>query len=324
MKNIAIIAGGFSREYDVSINSANVVKKHLSSKKYNIYVIIIQKNEWYYKGENNQCYHIDKNNFSLTINSKIVQFDAVFNAIHGTPGEDGILQAYFDLVKIPYTSCDLMTSALTFNKSFCKKIVASFGVKTPPMVHLYKRDTYSTADIIKKLDLPLFVKPNAAGSSVGVNKADSNETLKKAIKLAFDEDDEVLVEKYIQGREITCGVFDFKGRMMVFPITEIITKNEFFDYEAKYTPGFSNEITPANLPEEIEIECKTTSANLFQRLNCKGVVRFDYICDESGLWFLEVNTVPGLSEASIIPQQAIKFGLSLSELFEMMIESVLH
>lgn len=322
-KNIAIIAGGDSGEYEISINSAKLVKIHLSEEKYHSYVIVIRADEWYFEASNGDKIAINKHDFSLNDNGRIIHFDVIFNAIHGSPGENGIIQGYFDLLKIPYTSCDLMSSALTFNKSYCNKVVASYGVQLASSIHLFKEDSYSAEEIVKNLKLPLFVKPNAGGSSVGMSRVNKSETLEEAIKIAFAEDDEVLIEEYIPGREISCGVFNFKGKMMAFPITEIITKKDFFDYEAKYTKGISDEVTPADIPEEIDTDCKATSIDLYHRLNCKGVVRFDYIFNQDGIWFLEVNTVPGLSAVSIVPQQAQKFGLSLTELFGMMVENVI-
>ncbi len=322
-KNVAIIAGGDSGEYEISINSAKIVKQHLNDEKYNSYVIVIKGGDWYYVAKDGKKAVINRNDFSLKVNGKTILFDVVFIAIHGTPGENGIIQGYFDLLNIPYTSCDVMTSALTFNKSYCNRVVASFGIQLATSIHLFKHDVYSSEDLLKRLKLPLFVKPNAGGSSVGMSKVNKSDELENAIKIAFDEDDEILIEEYIPGREITCGVFNFKGKMIAFPITEVITKKDFFDYEAKYTSGVADEITPANIPEEIEIDCKAISVNLYHRLNCKGVVRFDYIFNQNGIWFLEVNTVPGLSEASIVPQQAHQFGLSLTELFGMMIENVI-
>lgn len=323
-KNIAIIAGGDSGEYEISINSAELVKKYLSDDNYISYVIVIKGGNWYYEINDGTKLEINKHDFSLSIQGEIIQFDIIFNAIHGTPGENGIIQGYFDLLNIPYTSCDVMTSALTFNKSYCNKVVASYGVQLASSMHLFKSDSYSLECILQSLKLPFFVKPNAGGSSVGMSKVNKAEELEKAIKTAFVEDDEILIEEFIPGREISCGVFNFKGKMMAFPITEIITKKEFFDYEAKYKEGFTDEVTPADIPEEIEIDCKASSVDLYHRLNCKGVVRFDYIFNNNGIWFLEVNTVPGLSEASIVPQQAKEFGLSLTELFGMMVENVLN
>jgi D-alanine-D-alanine ligase len=321
-KSIAIIAGGDSGEYEISIKSAEVVKSYLNEEKYNAFLIVIKGSDWYYIDENENRIDVNKHDFSLSLKEGFVKFDVVFNVIHGTPGENGIIQGYFDLLKIPYTSSDVATSSLTFNKSFCNKVVASFGINVASSVHLLKNKIYNIDEILEELNLPLFVKPNNGGSSVATTKVKEKSELKKAIDFAFTEDDEVLIEEFIPGREIDCGVFNFKGKMMAFPITEIVTRNEFFDYEAKYTLGVTDEITPADIPEEVDTECKAISVELYHRLNCKGVVRFDYIFNDKGIWFLEVNTVPGFSEQSIIPQQAQAFGISNSELFEMMIENI--
>ncbi len=321
-KNVAIIAGGDSGEYEVSINSANVVYKHLNKKKFKAYLIIIEGKNWYYLDENSDVVDIDKSDFSLFLNEERIIFDVIFNVIHGTPGENGIIQGYFDLLRIPYTSCDLATSALTFNKAFCNGVVKSLGVTVANSVHLIKGNPYNLKTIEEELGLPVFVKPANGGSSVATTKVKEIAALQAAVDLAFAEDDEILIEAFIAGREIDCGVFKYKGQMMVFPITEIISKKEFFDYEAKYE-GMADEITPAQIPLEVEVECKALSADLYLKLNCKGVVRFDYIFSDKEITFLEVNTVPGLSEASIIPQQAKDMGISMGRLFEMMIENAL-
>jgi D-alanine-D-alanine ligase len=321
-KNIAIVAGGDSGEYEISIKSAELVNNYLNEEKYNAFLIVIKGSDWYYTDENGVCIDVNKEDFSLTLKDNVIKFDVVFNVIHGTPGEDGIIQGYFDLLNIPYTSSDVATSSLTFNKSFCNKVVASFGINVASSIHLFKNKIFDVDDILEKLSLPLFVKPNNGGSSVAITKVNEKGELKNAIYFAFTEDNEVLVEEFIHGREISCGVFNFKEKIMVFPITEIVTKNDFFDYEAKYTPGITDEITPADISEEVDTECKAISVELYHQLNCKGVVRFDYIFNDNGIWFLEVNTVPGFSEQSIIPQQAQAFGISNSELFEMMIENI--
>ena len=322
-KNVAIIAGGDSGEYEVSINSANVVYKHLNKRKYNVYLIIIEGQNWYYLDESSDAIDIDKSDFTLFLNDKKIVFDVIFNIIHGTPGENGIIQGYFDLLEIPYTSCGLATSALTFNKAFCNGVVRSLGTHVAKSVHLIKNNAYNLKLIADELAFPLFVKPANGGSSVALSKVSKYSNLQSAVDLAYTEDDEILIEEFIKGREITCGAFKYRGQMLIFPITEIISKKEFFDYEAKYTKGMADEITPAQIPIEVEIECKALSAELYQKLNCKGIVRFDYIFTEEAIFFLEVNTVPGLSEASIIPQQAKEMGISMERLFEMMIEDAL-
>lgn len=322
-KNIAIIAGGDSGEFEISVNSAAVVEKHLDSEKYNIYKISIKAQEWNYLDVDGKVYAIDKADFSLQIQEKQIKFDLAFNMIHGTPGENGKIQAYFDLIGLPYTGCGLSCSSLTFNKSYCNKVVKSYGIHTANSIHLFKNQIYSIEEVQELLKFPVFVKPNNGGSSVGMSLVTKSVELKKAIDIAFKEDDEVLVEEFIDGREISCGVFLYRNKLLVFPLTEIISKKEFFDYEAKYTEGMAEEITPAVLTEPIEIETKAISAELYHRLNCKGVVRFDYIINKEAVFFLEVNTVPGMSEASIIPQQAKEMGITINRLFEMMIEDAL-
>jgi D-alanine-D-alanine ligase len=323
-KNVAIIAGGDSGEYEVSINSANEVYKHLSKKTYNPYLIIIKGQEWYYLDEESESIAIDKADFSLTLDDKHITFDVVFNVIHGTPGENGIIQGYFDLLGIPYTSCGLASSALTFNKGYCNGVVRSLGTNIANSIHLIKKTPLDLKAIGDELGFPVFVKPANGGSSVATSKVNEMAQLQAAIDLAYTADDEILIEQFIKGREIDCGAFNYRGKMMIFPITEIISKKEFFDYEAKYTEGMADEITPAQIPEEVEIECKAISSELYQKLNCKGVVRFDYIFNEEAIFFLEVNTVPGLSAASIIPKQATEMGIEMEQLFEMMIEDALN
>ncbi|MCD4791409.1 MAG: D-alanine--D-alanine ligase, partial [Bacteroidales bacterium] len=321
-KNIAVLSGGYSGEFEISVQSGQVVKKYLDNEKYNIFPILIKGKDWYYKDEGNQKILIDKNDFSLTIKSEKIRFDCVFIAIHGTPGEDGKLQGYFDMLGIPYTSCNQATSALTFNKYFCKNYILNFDVATPESIHLVKSNKPDISDILQKFNLPVFVKPNNGGSSVGMSKVHNQEELEPAIKKAFAEDDEILIEEYIEGREITCSVIQHKGKLIIFPVLEIICKKEFFDFEAKYDPALAEEVVPARISSDVEISCKETSALLYEKLNCKGVVRFDYIFNDSGLYFLEVNTIPGLTEASIVPKMARSYGLSLEELFSMMVEEV--
>lgn len=323
MKNIAIVAGGFSGERGISIKSAAVVRNNLDPKKFASYIIDISNDCWTYTDAKNKKTEVDKTDFTIRAGNKKIRFDCVFMAIHGTPGEDGRLQGYFDMLGIPYTSSGQGTSALTFNKGFCNKVVSAAGVLTSRSMHLFAHDVVNEKNVLKELKLPVFVKPNNGGSSVGMSKVSKAADLKKAITRAFKEDNEVLIEEFVKGIEITCGVMRHKGKMYVFPITEIVSKKEFFDYEAKYTSGMSEEITPARIPVELEEQCKATSCLVYNRLNCKGVVRMDYIAAKSGLYFLEVNTVPGLSEASIVPQQVRAFGFTIGKLFTMLIEDAL-
>ena len=322
-KIIAIVAGGNSGEREISLKSAAVVKKNLDAKKYDAYVIDIWQKDWVLIDDKGKKHFVDKNDFSITIQKKKISFDCVFIAIHGTPGEDGKLQGYFDLLGIPYTSCGPTTSALTFNKSFCVKTVSTFGVQTAKSVHLFKGNKFDAKKIISELSLPCFVKPNNGGSSVGMSKVTKASELKKAIEKAFKEDDEVLIEEFVDGTEITCGMMRYKRNLIVFPITEVVSKKDFFDYEAKYVPGMSQEITPARISLTLENKCKATASLIYNKLNCRGVVRMDFIANKNGLFFLEANTVPGLTEQSLVPQQARAMGISTKELFTMMVEDAI-
>lgn len=324
-KNIAVIAGGFSGEYEISINSAKMIIDNIDKEAYNPYLIVITREKWVHINKSNQEFPVDRNDFTVKINNRKVIFHCVFNIIHGTPGEDGKLQGYFDLLNITYTSSNACTSALTFNKAYCNYIVKSLDVSVPKSVHLIKYNQINTKKIVQEIALPAFVKPCNGGSSVGTSMVKNNKELEEAIDQAFKYDDEVLVEEYINGTEITCGIFRFKNQLMVFPITEIVSKNDFFDYEAKYSSGKSEEITPARISDEVAKFCASTTSYLYNKLNCSGVVRIDYIVTKSKkLYFLEVNTVPGMSEMSIVPQQARQFGLKLSEFISMIIEDAIY
>jgi D-alanine-D-alanine ligase len=282
--------------------------------KFECFQIVLRGSEWSYYDETGNTYPVNKEDFTLNLPGRKISFDGIFLAIHGTPGEDGKIQGYFDLLGIPYTSCDQATSALTFNKFFCNHFVASFGISISRSVILMKGEETAEEELLGKIKLPLFVKPNRGGSSVGTSKVKIREELIPAILKAFKEDSQVLLEENIPGRELSCGTMMFKGRVITLPITEIISRKEFFDYEAKYH-GMSDEVTPADLPGDISLEVGETSVRLYNLLNCRGMVRFDYILNGDKLFFLEVNTVPGMSELSIVPQQALKAGISLQDLF---------
>jgi D-alanine-D-alanine ligase len=299
-----------------------VVKKYLDPEKFEVYPITIKGTEWLYECPQNNVYEIDKNDFSISMIGEKTEFDCIFIAIHGTPGEDGKLQGYFDMLKIPYTSSDHITSALTFNKHFCKNVVKNFEVKTAQSLFLTKSLLKDT-EVAKQLSLPLFVKPNNGGSSVGMSKITSWEELNPALEKAFAEDEQVLLEEFIRGREITCGVFKSGNKIKPLPVTEIISKKEWFDFEAKYNPALAEEIVPAQIPEDVFKNCQAVSAQLYAQLNCKGIVRFDYIFNDSGLYFLEVNTVPGLTETSIVPKMLKAQGIRLEDFFNVLVEEVI-
>lgn len=323
-KKIALIAGGDSGEYPISIKSATMVSAEIDRSKYDVYLIKIKGNNWVHEHPNLGNISIDKNDFSLKIENEKIVFDLIFNLIHGSPGENGKLQGYFDMLGLPYTSSNAVTSALTFNKAYCNHIVSGTGVAVAKNIHLFKRHNCDLETLIQSISLPAFIKPNQGGSSVGMSKVFEVKELKPALDKAFIEDDEILIEEYIKGRELTCGVFDYDGEMMRFPVTEIIPKKDFFDYEAKYTENMTDKVTPADISTEDKNRIQETSAKLYRILNCKGIVRFDYILNDDNLWFLEVNTVPGMSNASIVPQQIKAMGYSLSEFYTMIIEEALR
>lgn len=318
-RTIALITGGTSGELEISLKSARMVSKHIDPERYDVFMINLTADRWYGIIGDDQI-EVDKNDFSLKVGETVYKFDSAFIAIHGTPGEDGKLQGYLDMLNIPYTSCNLFTSSLTFNKYFSNLAVASLGVDVARSCFLQLADKINVTEIVRTCGLPCFVKPNKGGSSVGVSKVKTIEELPDAIQKAFAFDDEVLVQQAISGREITCGLMKTGGRFLTFPLAEIVSKKEFFDYEAKYTDGMADEIIPAPVPGDMASKCVRLSEVLYEKLCCKGVVRFDYIMSGETFYFLEVNTIPGLSESSIVPRMAQAMGLSLGELFSTLIE----
>jgi len=321
MKTIAIAAGGNSSEFEISVKSANEVSKALSSK-YIVYIIMIRGSEWYWEDKKGRYYNIDKNDFTLATDDLKIRFDAVFIAIHGTPGENGLLQGYFDMLKIPYSSCDAFCSALTFNKQACKLFLKEYNIPMADSVLIRKDASPDLAAIAKKLGMPCFVKPNDSGSSFGVSKVKQNEDLLDAIKKAFRESDEVLIEAFMKGKETACGVVKTSTKTLILPVTEIISKNEFFDYEAKYSSGKSEEVTPALMPANITGEIQRLSSLIYDLLGCKGIVRVDFIVVGDKPFFLEINTVPGMTEESLVPQQAKAAGIALDDFYGMVLEDL--
>jgi D-alanine-D-alanine ligase len=322
--NIALLMGGDSGEYDVSIGSATVVGNFLDKDRFKVFPVMVHGQEWVYKPVNSEAVSLDKNDFSLNLNGGKIKFDCAFIAIHGTPGEDGKLQGYLDMAGISYTSCDLTTSAITFNKYFSNDLAIQYGMNVAKTIILRPKDAWTPSGLSVSVGLPCFVKPNKSGSSVGVTKVYKEQDFESAISKAFAEDNEVLVQQFIQGREMACGVFRSKGQITVLPVTEIIPRNDFFDYEAKYKKGMADEITPADISPEEAQECNKITAELYQKFNCHGVVRFDYFLSEGRWWFLEVNTVPGFSEGSIVPKQALAAGFGLKEFFGLLIDEALE
>ena len=324
-KKIALVTGGYSGEAAISYKSAITIQNNLDTDLFDVYKIDINQNGWFYTTEGEAIVEIDKNDFSLLLNGKKIKFDAVFIGIHGTPGEDGKLQGYFDMLKIPYTSCNAATSALTFNKRYTTAVAAVAGISVAPSVHLFKGSDYHLDAILSNLNLPLFVKPNNGGSSIGMSKVTDRLDLSAAIEKAFNEDDQVLVEEMIEGREFTIGVYKDREDVKVLPMTEVTTQQEFFNYEAKYN-GASNEITPAQISSQWKEKIEAAAKKIYNVFNCNGVVRIDFIYNEiqNKPFMLEINTVPGQSEASIIPQQVKANGSSLQEFYTALLQNALQ
>ena len=322
MKNVAIIMGGYSSEYKISLKSGEVVYNHIDKSKYNTYKIYILNEGWFYVDDENNRFAIDKNDFSANINGEKVVFDVVFNAIHGTPGEDGLIQAYLKLLNIPQTSCNYYQSALTFNKRDMLSVLKPYGIKTAISYYLNQGDTILEDQIIQRVGLPCFVKPNKSGSSFGISMVKESEQLLPAIEKAYAEDDEIIIESYLKGTEVSVGVIKYQNETIVLPITEIVSENEFFDYEAKYE-GKSNEITPARISEEEKAKIEDVAKRIYTILKMDGFSRSEFILVGNEPFLLEMNTVPGLTAESILPQQAKEAGISLNELFENAIELAL-
>lgn len=324
-KNIAVITGGEASEVGISLKSAAVVCANLNPDTYNVYKIVIDGTNWWYTIGEERKTQIDKNYFSLMLDNSKIKFDAVFVALHGTPAEDGKLQGYFDLLKIPYNCCGVLQAALTFDKAKTKDYLAHFGIKTAQSVLGLKSEAVISFHnrILKTLSFPVFVKPNKNGSSYGAAKVDNQNGLMDALNNAFNYDNEVIVEKFLKGREVTNGVFTHNGIVQALPITEIRSKNEFFDYKAKYE-GDSQEITPAEIDAVLTKSIQETSVFIYKQLEFKGMCRIDYIITENGYYMLEVNSIPGISAESIVPQQAKAMGFSLPEFFGMSIEECLR
>jgi len=322
-KNIALVTGGFSGEAVISYKSAATIGNNLDTEQFNVFKIDVNPNGWFYELTDGRKVEVDKNDFSLQLDNRKVDFDAVFIGMHGTPGEDGKLQGYFDTLKIPYTSCDAATSAITFNKRYTVAVAKMADVAVANSVHLFKNIPVSAVQIADQLKFPLFVKPNNGGSSIGMSKVDKAEDLEAAIEKAFKEDDQVLVEEMIKGREFTVGVFKTKGNIIVLPITEVKANDDkaFFDFEAKYQ-GKSTETTPAEVDEVIADKIREAAKKIYAVFNCRGVVRIDFIYnEETGRpYMLEINTIPGQSEASIVPQQVKAMGWSLKEFYTKLVE----
>ena len=321
MKNIAIVTGGDSSEYVVSVRSGANVLSAIDRKKFTPWIIMIRNGEWNVMEGDAVIAAVDRGDFSFIMSGQKIILEYAYIMIHGTPGEDGNLQGYFEMLGIPYSSCGVQSSALTFNKNFCNNYLRSFGIRMAQSMRLMLGEKFDPAEIVKELGLPLFVKPSAGGSSFGVTKVKKEAELATAVTHALNESPEVLVEQFIEGKEFTCGVVKIADKKLVLPVTEVIPKNEFFDFEAKYTPGMADEITPARISEELTLKIQDLSSTIYDLCNCKGIVRVDYILKNQIFYFLEINTVPGMTATSFIPQQIKSAGLNLTDLLSAIIES---
>ena len=318
---IALLAGGDSPEREIAPQSAAQIAAALDRGKYDVTVIDLHRRDWHYTAPDGRQWQVDKNDFSLTVEGERREFDYALVIIHGTPGEDGRLQGYLDMMGIPYSSCSMVSSVITFDKITTKRTLAGRGINLAREVFLRRDEAFDAARIVADLGLPLFVKPNANGSSFGVTKVHTPEELPAAIAAAFAQGDEILVEECIAGREMGCGVMIAGGKEYLFPITEIISRKEFFDYEAKYTAGRSEEITPADIAPEVKAELNRMTLEAYRTCRCSGVVRVDFIVTPEGRpYFIELNSIPGMSAGSIVPKQVRAMGMTLGELFDIVID----
>jgi len=322
-KNIAIVMGGYSSEVNISLKSGGVVFKHFDRQKFLPFRVHILKEKWVALDDFDIEYPINKDNFSFILNNEMIVFDCVFNVIHGNPGENGSLLAYFELIGLKHTSAPFYQMALTFNKRDTLSVVRQYGIKTAKSVFLNKCDELNFDEIIEKVGLPCFVKPNNAGSSYGISKVYTKETILPAIEKAYHEDDAILIESFLDGTEVSVGVVQYKNHLKVLPITEIVSENDFFDYEAKYL-GKSQEITPARISSEVQKKVEEVAKKVYKVLNMSGFSRSEYILVNEEPFFLEMNTVPGMTEESILPQQAAAAGISMRELLDNAIEMALN
>ncbi len=319
-RTIAIVAGGDSSELPVSLRSAQGIYSFIDKEKYDLYIVEIEGLRWEAQLPEGNL-PIDRNDFSFCKNGQKINFDFAYITIHGTPGENGKLQGYFDLIGLPYSSCDVFASAITFNKFACNQYLKGYGIKVAEALMLRKGQTVSDEDVVEKIGLPCFVKPNLGGSSFGITKVKEKQQIRFAIQKAFQESDEIIIEAFMQGTEITCGCYKVKGKEVVFPITEVVTQNEFFDYDAKYN-GQVEEITPARISDRLTARVQTLTSALYDIIGCSGIIRIDYIIIEGDkINLLEINTTPGMTATSFIPQQVKAAGLDIKNVMTDIIEN---
>jgi D-alanine-D-alanine ligase len=319
MKNIAVVCGGYSGESAVSFKSAEMIMNHIDRSRFQPFKIVIARHLWY-ADMNGLEVIVDRNDFSVTWQDQKIVFDGAFIIVHGTPGEDGLLQGYFSMIGLRHTTGDVLNMALTFNKKATTRALGQMGFNVAKSIVLKKDEPYSVSFIVQNVGQPCFVKPNCGGSSIGTSKVNLPEQLHRALDRAFQEDGQVIIEEFIQGTEVTCGVIVLDGKTTALPITEIVSKNDFFDFQAKYQ-GASEEITPARLDARVFGQIQSMSEDIYEKLNCRGMIRIDYLIRGEEIFVVEVNTVPGFTEASIIPQQAAAVGIAKKDLISAVIDS---
>ncbi len=319
-KNVAIVWGGYSSEAAVSAKSMDGIYSFLDKEKYNIFPVKIDRDRWSARLADGEIVDVDKNDFSIVAPNDKIKIDFAYITIHGTPGEDGHLQGYFDMIGIPYSSCGMMASALTFDKYICNKFLKNFNILVADSALIRQGQAYDPEQIVKELGLPVFVKPSTGGSSFATTKVKETSQLREAVELAFGEAGEVIIESFISGREVTCGCYRVNGNETVLPITEVVTQNEFFDYQAKYE-GQVQEITPARLSDEMTCEIQQKTSYIYGLIGAKGIIRVDYIISDNVPYVLEVNTTPGMTATSFIPQQVAAAGLNMGDVLSEIIES---
>ena len=322
---IAILAGGYSSEYVVSLKSAQGIRSFIDKEKFDVYIVLITKEKWAVHPEAEPEIPIDRNDFSFMLDGQRIRIDFAYITIHGAPGENGQLQGYFDMLEIPYSCCGVLAAALTFDKYSCNRYMNSFGIRTAPSILLRKGEIQTPEEIADELGIPLFVKPNDGGSSFGTTKVTSVEQIQAAIETALKEGSNVLIERYLPGTEVTCGCYKTQGRIRALPLTEVLSKNEFFDFDAKYNPDSVEEITPARLSGELTAEIQQLTEKIYDRVDAKGIIRIDYIISPTGeIWMLDINTTPGMTATSFIPQQVGAAGLNMTEVLTEIIEENRH
>lgn len=323
--NIAVLAGGDSSEFHISLQSADAIAENLDKNKYNVYVVQMKGNEWTLMNDLNCGIIINKNDFSFAVKGQKEKFDIVFPAIHGTPGENGLVQGYFEMLGIPLIGSGVLSSSLTFNKYYCNNFLRPFEIVNIAKSVLVKKDElFIVEDILQYVGLPCFVKPDAGGSSFGITKVKKAEDITFAIDEAFKESGSVIIEEFIEGIELSCGIFKAKGKLYPLPPAEIVSKNEFFDYQAKYDSNYNEEIIPARISEELRERCKQITSEVYELLNSSGIARMDFILKDNEFWFLEANTIPGMTHESIIPKMIRSSGMTFSEVADLLISDHLN